>query len=545
MFIYVRCEEKNVKTECKPTDDIKELRNKIAERLGIKYSPEKQRLFFGGKQLENGHTLFHYGIKNTNTVLLFQQDPIKQKVTKLDNNISVKIPIVAIVEETIPPDCGCNVCGGKGEEESTVVCDECQYYFHFRCLKPRMTSLPKDDWFCDVCKNDNSKVILAGQKLDLTNSKKSKMHSATQTKKWGGGMACVGLTKKCEIVGPDHFGPIPGIPVGSSWKYRINCSESGVHRPPVSGIAGKARVGAVSIVLGGGYPEDKDNGEEFTYTGSGGRDLKTGNKRTAEQSSDQELTKQNEALALTCDAPINKNEGAEAKDWTKSKPIRVCRTDKLKKHNPQYAPDEGVRYDGIYKVVKYWPEKGTSGFIVWRFFMRRDDTEPAPWTPEGMKRIIDLGLKMYMPEECKDNRKHSLTTEEISGKSSLSTSKNKKARKASNYKLPSDTLKLIKKDILNKRVWNTVLRSEYETLADLISSLVEKHFKCPVCHELLEDPVTTPCTHSICNECIKQSVKYYGKKCPECRTKFKEDLECSKNQNLVDALKSIIPTYGL
>ncbi|CAJ0823354.1 18627_t:CDS:2, partial [Entrophospora sp. SA101] len=31
----------------------------------------------------------------------------------------------------------------------------------------------------------------------------------------------------------------------------------------------------------------------------------------------------------------------------------------------------------------------------------------------------------------------------------------------------------------------------------------------------------------------------------ECRTKFKEDLECSKNQNLVDALKSIIPTYGL
>ncbi|CAJ0767898.1 5885_t:CDS:2, partial [Entrophospora sp. SA101] len=62
-----------------------------------------------------------------------------------------------------------------------------------------------------------------------------------------------------------------------------------------------------------------------------------------------------------------------------------------------------------------------------------------------------LGLKMYMPEECKDNRKHSLTTEEISGKSSLSTSKNKKARKASNYKLPSDTLKLIKKDILNKQ----------------------------------------------------------------------------------------------
>ena len=36
----------------------------------------------------------------------------------------------------------------------------------------------------------------------------------------------------------------------------------------------------------------KDNGDEFFYTGSGGRDL-SGNKRTAEQSCDQTLTKMN------------------------------------------------------------------------------------------------------------------------------------------------------------------------------------------------------------------------------------------------------------
>ncbi len=28
------------------------------------------------------------------------------------------------------------------------------------------------------------------------------------------------------------------------------------------------------------------------------------------------------------------------------------------------APEEGNRYDGIYKVVKYWPEKNKNGFIV-------------------------------------------------------------------------------------------------------------------------------------------------------------------------------------
>ena len=36
----------------------------------------------------------------------------------------------------------------------------------------------------------------------------------------------------------------------------------------------------------------QDNGDEFFYTGSGGRDL-SGNKRTAEQSCDQVLTKNN------------------------------------------------------------------------------------------------------------------------------------------------------------------------------------------------------------------------------------------------------------
>ena len=35
------------------------------------------------------------------------------------------------------------------------------------------------------------------------------------------GMACVGRTKICSIVPPNHFGPIPGVPVGSAWKFRV------------------------------------------------------------------------------------------------------------------------------------------------------------------------------------------------------------------------------------------------------------------------------------------------------------------------------------
>lgn len=44
------------------------------------------------------------------------------------------------------------------------------------------------------------------------------------------------------------------------------------------------------------------------------------------------------------------------------------------------------------KVVKYWPEKGKSGFLVWRYLLKRDDDEPAPWTRDGKERIKKLGL---------------------------------------------------------------------------------------------------------------------------------------------------------
>ena len=69
-------------------------------------------------------------------------------------------------------------------------------------------------------------------------------------------------------------------------------SESGVHRPHVAGIHGRESEGAYSIVLSGGYDDDRDEGAAFTYSGSGGRDL-SGNKRTAKQSYDQKLTHMN------------------------------------------------------------------------------------------------------------------------------------------------------------------------------------------------------------------------------------------------------------
>ena len=75
----------------------------------------------------------------------------------------------------------------------------------------------------------------------------------------------------------------------------------------------------------------------------------------------------------------------------------MVRNWKGKKHS-KYAPEEGNRYDGIYKVVRYWPSKGKSGFVVWRYELRRDDPCPAPWTEEGEKtpkaKKAKLGYKL-------------------------------------------------------------------------------------------------------------------------------------------------------
>ncbi|XP_041422994.1 ubiquitin-like with PHD and ring finger domains 2 isoform X1 [Xenopus laevis] len=294
--------------------------------------------------------------------------------------------------------CSCYVCGGKQDAHMQLLCDECNMAYHIYCLNPPLEKIPEDeDWYCPSCKNDATEVVKAGEKLKQS-KKKAKMPSASteSQRDWGKGMACVGRTKECTIVPSNHYGPIPGVPVGATWKFRVQVSEAGVHRPHVGGIHGRSNDGAYSLVLAGGFEDEVDRGDEFTYTGSGGRDL-SGNKRIGEHSFDQTLTHMNRALALNCDAALNDKDGAESKNWRAGKPVRVVRSSKGRRIS-KYAPEDGNRYDGIYKVVKYWPEIGKCGFLVWRYLLRRDDAEPAPWTPEGMDRSKNLGLTLQFPE---------------------------------------------------------------------------------------------------------------------------------------------------
>jgi len=293
-----------------------------------------------------------------------------------------------------------------------------------------------------------------------------------------------------------------------------------------------------------------DKGDEFYYTGSGGRDL-SGNKRTAEQSCDQKLTKMNRALAKNCNAKIDDQNGAVAVDWTKGNPVRVLRSAKFKKHS-KYAPEEGIRYDGIYKIIKYWPEKGKSGFTVWRYLLRRDDATPAPWSKEGKKLVKDLGLKIQYPEgyleaqvkKEADKKKNSTTPGKDNNASkrkrevdSPLNTPSKKSKSA--YTFPEHLTSSFKEDKLNEKAWSN-LTQKVESYQAFLEA-VKENFMCICCQEVVFEPITTKCFHNTCKSCMVRAFKAGMDSCPVCRHNICKSLEVNKKLDKI--LRKLFPGY--
>lgn len=259
--------------------------------------------------------------------------------------------------------------------------------------------------------------------------------------------------QECAVVHQYHIGGIPGVHVGQTWATRSLMAEWGVHRSPVMRVAGNGRVGAVSMVLTYGVIEDPDDGDEFICSGVGGFPKRKSVFSNAELES-QELTRSNLYLALTCNTPVDAVHGGRALNWRKSQPIRVCRSSSLKELHPEYAPAEGFRYDGEYKIVRYWPYKEpTTGNIIWKFLFKRDDPEVPPWSSEGRRMISRRGVRMIHPADEK--------TEEL-------------RRFTPSYKAQL----AIAKDTENKRLWDQISELKFWSEFELLQYVFDEAFAC-------------------------------------------------------------------
>ncbi|KAM9436112.1 tripartite motif-containing protein 16-like [Clarias gariepinus] len=83
-------------------------------------------------------------------------------------------------------------------------------------------------------------------------------------------------------------------------------------------------------------------------------------------------------------------------------------------------------------------------------------------------------------------------------------------------------------------------------MAEASISVDQDQFICPVCLHLLKDPVTTPCGHSYCKECIngywdREDVKKVYS-CPQCRETFTPRPVLRRNNMLAEVVEKLKET---
>jgi predicted restriction endonuclease len=169
-----------------------------------------------------------------------------------------------------------------------------------------------------------------------------------------------------------QFGEVAGYPPGSAFASRREVHDAGVHRPLQAGICGRREFGAESIVVSGGYEDDKDYGDLIIYTGHGGQDA------AGRQVSDQSYEDSGNAALRTSSLT--------------GVPVRVIRG---AHRDSQHAPDSGFRYDGLFRVVDTWQAEGKRGKVICRFRLE------AVERPTGDEETI-LYTDIVMPSGTKE-----------------------------------------------------------------------------------------------------------------------------------------------
>ncbi|KAL6497624.1 Histone-lysine N-methyltransferase, H3 lysine-9 specific suvh4 [Orobanche hederae] len=274
-------------------------------------------------------------------------------------------------QSTEPADAVATTSAADGKSVYTLVTETLRafnkHYLHFIQEESDRSAKQKADRERIMKKASTSKKKETAEEHPKNPAKRPDLKAITEMKNTGA------------ILYPEkRFGSIPGIDVGHQFFSRAEMVAVGFHQHWLNGIdyiGESARVDStsrkaldlkqyklpltISIVMSGQYEDDLDNCENIVYTGQGGNNL-LGNKR---QYRDQVLERGNLGLQNCMEQSV---------------PVRVVRGHKCDNSYVRKV----YTYDGLYMVVKYWAEKGVSGFTVYKFQLKRLEGQPPLTTKE-------------------------------------------------------------------------------------------------------------------------------------------------------------------
>ncbi|KAI1121649.1 PUA-like domain-containing protein [Nemania abortiva] len=143
-----------------------------------------------------------------------------------------------------------------------------------------------------------------------------------------------------------------GVALGAWFPFQINAIFWGAHGARMGGIAGSVITGAWSIVVAGTYEDlDTDGGETLYYSGSNSHE----NTNPRQPAPSSQGTKALHASIIS------------------QNPVRVLRSGGASnvKHQNEYLPICGLRYDGLYRVVHCRHRQNKKGGLYEQFKLER------------------------------------------------------------------------------------------------------------------------------------------------------------------------------
>ncbi|MEV7513076.1 MULTISPECIES: YDG/SRA domain-containing protein [unclassified Streptomyces] len=180
------------------------------------------------------------------------------------------------------------------------------------------------------------------------------------------------------------FGTPDGVTEGAWFKGHAELHAAGVHRFLGRGISGTDKTGADSIVLSGGYVDDRDEGDLVVYTGEGGRDRDSGR-----MVADQSLGDSGNAALVVSQAMGHPLRVVEGLGITQGKRRRATK---------------GYVYRGLFRVADHWMTVGQEGFRICQFKLLK--IEPGQLVPPqrvdplaGAETPIEEQVRRYVSQD--------------------------------------------------------------------------------------------------------------------------------------------------